>query len=355
MTGGGFAGGRLAVHLRQGAAELRLPPPRGAFLPVRRLLQPLAEFLLPLLLDRLDRVHRAGHHVLHGNAGRLLRLGFRLRSRLRFGLRFRRRRRGFRLGDGGRGFRRRLQKGIVQVQALRRGKVVPEGQIQLVLLRHPPCRRLRRLLRFRRGFLRGRVRFRFRQLLRLRLGAGAAEEAASGRGFDRRLLRQRLLRLRRFWLRLRLRFRQGLWRRGLAVRARLPLPAELRQNVVQVKARVLRKLNAQQKPLGVHQGGIYWFVVVVLINHMLCLISAQTGVWGRLYPPGLCRGTPTHPSLCRSASYSSTAAAADALRELMRPFMGMLTRKSQLSRTRRPIPSPSLPMTMAAGERRSAS
>ena len=48
------------------------------------------------------------------------------------------------------------------------------------------------------------------------------------------------------------------------------------------------------------------------------------------------------------------AAAADAFREEMCPFMGMLTKKSQFSATRRLMPSPSEPMTMAAGPFRSA-
>ena len=42
------------------------------------------------------------------------------------------------------------------------------------------------------------------------------------------------------------------------------------------------------------------------------------------------------------------AAAADALRDEILPFMGILTLKSQLSETRRLMPCPSLPMTMAA-------
>ena len=57
----------------------------------------------------------------------------------------------------------------------------------------------------------------------------------------------------------------------------------------------------------------------------------------------------------RTASYSRMAAAALALRELSLPFMGMLTLKSHCWETRRPMPSPSLPMTMAAGPFRSAS
>ena len=56
----------------------------------------------------------------------------------------------------------------------------------------------------------------------------------------------------------------------------------------------------------------------------------------------------------RMASYSRMAAAADAFREEICPFMGMLTRKSQFSATRRLMPSPSEPMTMAAGPLRSA-
>ena len=48
------------------------------------------------------------------------------------------------------------------------------------------------------------------------------------------------------------------------------------------------------------------------------------------------------------------AAAADALRDEMLPFMGILTLKSQRSETRRLMPSPSLPMTMAAALLRSA-
>ena len=39
----------------------------------------------------------------------------------------------------------------------------------------------------------------------------------------------------------------------------------------------------------------------------------------------------------------------------MRPFMGMLTKKSQLSAASRVMPLPSEPMTMAAGPFRSAS
>ena len=44
------------------------------------------------------------------------------------------------------------------------------------------------------------------------------------------------------------------------------------------------------------------------------------------------------------------AAAAEALSEEILPFIGMLTRKSHFSRTSLVIPSPSLPMTMAAGK-----
>ena len=60
-------------------------------------------------------------------------------------------------------------------------------------------------------------------------------------------------------------------------------------------------------------------------------------------------------AIIRTASYSRMAAAAEAFRESMRPFMGMLTKKSQFSSARRVMPSPSLPMTMAAGPFRSAS
>lgn len=52
---------------------------------------------------------------------------------------------------------------------------------------------------------------------------------------------------------------------------------------------------------------------------------------------------------CLSISYMSTAAAVEALSELTRPRSGMLTRKSQRSRTSRPSPSPSEPMTSAMG------
>ena len=48
-----------------------------------------------------------------------------------------------------------------------------------------------------------------------------------------------------------------------------------------------------------------------------------------------------------------TAAAADALSELTCPFMGRLSTKSQFSLIRRPIPSPSEPMTRAIGPVRS--
>ena len=49
------------------------------------------------------------------------------------------------------------------------------------------------------------------------------------------------------------------------------------------------------------------------------------------------------------------AAAAEAFRELIFPFMGILTVKSQVSATKRLMPLPSLPMTMAAGPFKSAS
>ena len=52
--------------------------------------------------------------------------------------------------------------------------------------------------------------------------------------------------------------------------------------------------------------------------------------------------------------YRSMAAAALAFSEDIFPFMGMLTRKSQFSATSRLMPSPSEPMTMAAGPLRSA-
>ena len=56
-----------------------------------------------------------------------------------------------------------------------------------------------------------------------------------------------------------------------------------------------------------------------------------------------------HYSLCFTTSYMMMAAALDALRELTLPFIGMLTTKSHFSRTRRLMPNPSLPMTIAAG------
>ena len=57
---------------------------------------------------------------------------------------------------------------------------------------------------------------------------------------------------------------------------------------------------------------------------------------------------------CRTASYNKIAAALDALRDEIWPCMGILTLKSHASATRRLMPSPSLPMTMAAGPLRSA-
>ena len=52
---------------------------------------------------------------------------------------------------------------------------------------------------------------------------------------------------------------------------------------------------------------------------------------------------------------ADTTAAAEAFRELIFPFMGILTVKSQVSATKRLMPLPSLPMTMAAGPFKSAS
>ena len=115
---------------------------------------------------------------------------------------------------------------------------------------------------------------------------------------------------------------------------------------------------------------------ILLIRLFLFLPAAefrQNGFQGELVPAGqiliqfvipvFCHGnvllflkiSGCQPSRCRTASYSKMAAAALALRELSLPFMGIRTRKSQVSDTRRPMPSPSLPMTMAAGPFRSAS
>ena len=70
----------------------------------------------------------------------------------------------------------------------------------------------------------------------------------------------------------------------------------------------------------------------------------------------ICAAAAPQPgSRWRTASYSRIAAAAEALRELSLPFMGMRTSTSQVWATRRLMPSPSLPMTMAAGPFRSAS
>ena len=71
------------------------------------------------------------------------------------------------------------------------------------------------------------------------------------------------------------------------------------------------------------------------------------------YPARRDPGTGNYPR-CRTASYNKIAAAFDALRDEMRPRMGILTLKSHASATRRLMPSPSFPMTMAAGPLRSA-
>ena len=61
------------------------------------------------------------------------------------------------------------------------------------------------------------------------------------------------------------------------------------------------------------------------------------------------------PRETKMDTYKKVRAAAEAFKEFSFPRMGMRTRKSQFSVTRRPMPSPSLPMTMAAGPLRSAS
>ena len=113
--------------------------------------------------------------------------------------------------------------------------------------------------------------------------------------------------------------------RGVFLRRQILRPvqvaaaAELRQNILQGKLR--------------------YFVVILSVFHGTSLLDA----------PG------PYTVRCRTASYSKMAAAADAFREDILPRMGMLTRKSQFSATKRLMPSPSEPMTMAAGPLRSAS
>ena len=113
--------------------------------------------------------------------------------------------------------------------------------------------------------------------------------------------------------------------RGVFLRRQILRPvqvaaaAELRQNILQGKLR--------------------YFVVILSVFHGTSLLDA----------PG------PYTVRCRTASYSRMAAAADAFREEILPRMGMLTRKSQFSATSRLMPSPSEPMTMAAGPLRSAS
>ena len=51
----------------------------------------------------------------------------------------------------------------------------------------------------------------------------------------------------------------------------------------------------------------------------------------------------------RTISYARTPAATDAFRESISPFIGILAVKSQVSFTRRPTPSPSLPKRRAVG------
>ena len=113
--------------------------------------------------------------------------------------------------------------------------------------------------------------------------------------------------------------------RGVFLRRQILRPvqvaaaAELRQNILQGKLR--------------------YFVVILSVFHGTSLLDA----------PG------PYTVRWRTASYSSTAAAAEAFRELILPNMGMDTVKSQFSATSRLMPSPSEPMTMAAGPLRSAS
>ena len=364
----------LPLDLRQGV--LGLPPLDGPLLPA--LLQAAAQPLLALLLGLLHRVHRVGHHVLHGHGGRrrgrLLLAGLRRFGNLP-GRRGSRSRRGLRDIRGalrlrdrrGCGLRRRRGPGEAR---LRHPQALPEDHVQQLLQIAVVLQALVLLLRrrdgdrgrFRRGgssrLRRNRIR---RNLLPLRLlrdlprrrglplcrGAAAEQAAKQGGGglLRRRMgLRQRLvlplLRLRGSGVLLGRRVRRGL--RGF--RGLTPA-AVLGQYVLQIEQLPRCRVHAQQQTLGVHEGGIngaVWLVVVSVYHKNLFPFPTGDG------------------ALCcqrrwRRASYSSTAAAADALRDEIRPLMGMLTRKSQLSWTSRPMPSPSLPMTMAAGRRRSAS
>src|SRR6202044_2231589 len=60
------------------------------------------------------------------------------------------------------------------------------------------------------------------------------------------------------------------------------------------------------------------------------------------------------PARWRPASNRAIPAATDTLSDSICPAMGMRTRKSQESRVRRRIPSPSAPSTSASGRLRSA-
>ena len=117
--------------------------------------------------------------------------------------------------------------------------------------------------------------------------------------------------------------------------------AVLRLRGVRLLRRFLQRLIIQNNPvLGQEEVDILLF-----LQHLFFLLvhgfsSLRVSVYS--------------PRLWRTASYSRIAAAALAFREEIWPLMGMLTRKSQFSRTRRLIPLPSLPMTMAAGPFRSA-
>src|SRR5581483_4430323 len=83
---------------------------------------------------------------------------------------------------------------------------------------------------------------------------------------------------------------------------------------------------------------------------------AQGGDPGRNDQDSLASAATTEaaPERCRTTSNSVTAAAAETLRELTRPCIGIFARSSHLSNTPGRIPLPSPPSTTAMGPRKSS-
>ena len=84
--------------------------------------------------------------------------------------------------------------------------------------------------------------------------------------------------------------------------------------------------------------------MIVLLNDFKIEIRRTGGILKRIY-----LGQRVFYLLCRKASYITIAAATEAFKELIFPFIGIEAIVSHLFLTRSESPDPSLPMSIAVG------